>query len=53
MIAVVIGITVGLFLSQAIVYAFGKKKNAAIVRNKYSNSYVEVFLDLDPSKIAI
>ena len=30
-----------------------KKKNAAIVRNKYSNSYVEVFLDLNPSKIAI
>ncbi|KAJ3480877.1 hypothetical protein NLI96_g1367 [Meripilus lineatus] len=30
MIAVVIGITVGLFLSQAVVYAFGKRKNAAI-----------------------
>ena len=30
-----------------------KKKNAAIARNKDSNSYVEVFLDLDLSKTAI
>ena len=30
MISVTIGITVGLFVSQAIVYAFGARKNAAI-----------------------
>ncbi|KAF7796642.1 hypothetical protein EIP86_007824 [Pleurotus ostreatoroseus] len=30
MIAVTIGITVGLFVSQAIVYAFGARKNAAV-----------------------
>lgn len=30
MIAVTIGITVGLFMSQAIVYAFGSRKNAAV-----------------------
>ena len=30
-----------------------KKGNAAIARNKDSNSYVEVFLDLDLSKTAI
>jgi len=29
MIAVTIGITVGLFMSQALVYMFGNKKNAA------------------------
>jgi hypothetical protein len=30
MIAVVIGVTCGLFVSQAVVYAFGTRKNAAI-----------------------
>ncbi|KAG6911224.1 hypothetical protein DXG01_003091 [Tephrocybe rancida] len=30
MIAVTIGITVGLFMSQALVYAFGSRKNAAV-----------------------
>lgn len=30
MIAVTIGITVGLFMSQALVYAFGTRKNAAM-----------------------
>lgn len=30
MIAVAIGITVGLFMSQAIVYMFGSRKNAAV-----------------------
>jgi len=31
MIAVTIGVNVGLFMSQAIVYAFGSKKNAAVM----------------------
>jgi hypothetical protein len=30
MIAVTIGITVGLFMSQALVYMFGTRKNAAV-----------------------
>ena len=30
MIAVTIGITVGLYMSQALVYMFGSRKNAAI-----------------------
>jgi hypothetical protein len=30
MIAVTIGITVGLFMSQALVYTFGSRKNAAV-----------------------
>jgi hypothetical protein len=30
MIAVTIGITVGLFMSQAFVYMFGSRKNAAV-----------------------
>jgi hypothetical protein len=30
MIAVTIGITVGLFMSQALVYMFGSRKNAAM-----------------------
>lgn len=30
MIAVTIGITVGLFMSQALVYAFGSRKKGAI-----------------------
>jgi hypothetical protein len=30
MIAVTIGITVGLFMSQALVYMFGSRKNAAV-----------------------
>ena len=31
MIAVTIGVTVGLFMSQAIVYVFGSKKNTAVM----------------------
>jgi len=30
MIAVTIGITVGLFMSQSLVYTFGSRKNAAV-----------------------
>ena len=31
MVAVTIGVIVGLFVSQAIVYAFGSKKNAVVM----------------------
>lgn len=31
MIAVTVGVTVGLFMSQALVYSFGSKKNGAVM----------------------